>query len=73
MSGIDPLYTKDRFTLSGNGNKNCPKTADRTKLKGSAPEYDALIPTGRDVSFSESANRNITKKSQTKRRPTQKL
>ena len=36
LSGIDPLYTKDRFTLSGNGNKNGPKTADRTKLKGSA-------------------------------------
>lgn len=36
MSEIDPLYTKDRFTLSGNGNKNGPKTADRTKLKGSA-------------------------------------
>ena len=54
------------------------KTARKPRIGQSskdrpAPEYDALIPTGGDVSFSESANRNITKKSQTKRRPTQKL
>ncbi len=61
-----------RYPETGTKTARKPRIGQSSKDRP-APEYDALIPTGGDVSFSESANRNITKKSQTKRRPTQKL